>query len=221
MLCCRIIQYVNNFNYLGVLIDDQLTFTPYYKTVKRRVENKIFTLSKIRRYVDNRTSLLIYKQAILPLFEYVGFVLTACNIRQRKELEKLQNNALRLCKRYYLLDMVIIDLLHNECRIRRLEQRRRKQLLRLMFLHSNNDDNVKKRARLTRAAGKIIFKTATKCTGKYMNSPFYKGTLFWNDISAVEQYLESVLQFANVLDKIYVLYMRRSLHKMVHLRISR
>ena len=69
---------------------------------------------------------------------------------------------------------------------------------------------------MTRAAGKIIFKTATKCTGKYMNSPFYKGTLFWNDISAVEQYLESVLQFANVLDKLYVLYMRRSLHKMVH-----
>ena len=87
--------------------------------------------------------MLIYKQAILPLFEYAGFVLTTCNIRQRKELEKLQNNALRLCKRYYLLDMVIIDLLHNECRIRRLEQRRCKQLLRLMFLHSNNDDNVK------------------------------------------------------------------------------
>ena len=85
------IQYVNNFNYLGVLLDDQLTFTPYYKMVKRRVENKIFTLSKIRKYVDNRTALLIYKQAILPLFEYAGFVLESCRIGQRKELQKLQN----------------------------------------------------------------------------------------------------------------------------------
>ena len=30
------IQYVNVFNYLGVLLDDHLTFTPYYNLVKRR-----------------------------------------------------------------------------------------------------------------------------------------------------------------------------------------
>ena len=200
------IQYVNNFNYLGVLLDNQLTFTPYYKLVKRRVENKIFTLSKIRRYVDNRTALLIYKQAILPLFEYAGFVLASCRVGQRKELQKLQNNALRLCKRYYLLDMVRIELLHNECKMLGLEQRRRKQLLRLMFLHSKNENNVKNPVRLTRAAGKIIFKTATKCTGKYMNSPFYKGTLLWNHLNPAEQRSGNVVQFGNVLARLYKVY---------------
>ena len=58
--------------------------------------------------MDNRTAILIYKQAVLPLLEYAGFVLGSCSIGQRKELQKLQNNALRLCKRYYLLDMVRI-----------------------------------------------------------------------------------------------------------------
>ena len=98
------IQFVNTFNYLGVILDDQLTFTPYYNMVKRRMENKIFVLSKIRKYVDNKTALLIYKQAVLPLVEYAGFVLIFCTIGQRYDLQVLQNNALRLCKRYRLLD---------------------------------------------------------------------------------------------------------------------
>ena len=62
----RCIQYVNTFNYIGVLIDDQLTFTPYYHQVKRQMDNK-FVLSKIRRHIDCKIAILIYKQAIVPL----------------------------------------------------------------------------------------------------------------------------------------------------------
>ena len=69
------VQFVKTFNYLGVIIDDQLAFTPYFNLVKRKVENKIFVMSKIRKYVDNRTATLIYKQAVLPLVEYAGLVL--------------------------------------------------------------------------------------------------------------------------------------------------
>ena len=202
----KYVQHVNTFNYLEVLLDDQLTFTPYYKLVKRIVEKKNFCLSKIRKYVNSRTAILIYQQAILPLLEYAGFVLGSCNIGQKRELQKLQNNALRLCKRYYLLDMVRIDLLHNECRILGLEQRHRKQLLRLMYLHSKNENNVKVPVRLTRAVTKIVFKTATKCTGEYLNSPFYKGILYWNDLSVAEQRFDTVFHFASGLTRSYNIF---------------
>ena len=112
--------------------------------------------------VNTRTAILVYKQAILPLLEYAGFVLGSCSIGQRRELQKLQNNALRLCKKYYLLDMIRIDVLHNECRIIGLEQRRRKQLLRLMYLHSRNDNDLKVPVRLIRAWTKLIFKTVVE-----------------------------------------------------------
>ena len=116
---------MNTFNYLGVLLDDQLTFTPYYNLVKRRIKYKIFILSKIRKYVNNMTALLIYKQAILPLVEYAEFLLGSCTIGQRRELQTLQNKALRLSKRYYLSDRILIErLLQEECKILRLEQRR-------------------------------------------------------------------------------------------------
>ena len=66
------IQFVHTFNSLGVLIDDQMTFTRYYSLVKRRIENKIIICT--RKVVDDRTALLIYKQAVLPLAEYMQFL---------------------------------------------------------------------------------------------------------------------------------------------------
>ena len=156
--------------------------------------------------VNTRTAILVYKQAILLLLEYAGFVLGSCSIGQRRELQKLQNNALRLCKKYYLLDMTRIDVLHNECRILGLEQRHRKQLLRLMYLHSRNDNDLKVPVRLTRAGTKLIFKTATKCTTKYLNSPFYKGTLLWNQLSSMDQRANTVSCFVNCVARLYVSY---------------
>ena len=35
------IQFVNTFNYLGGILDDQLSFTPNYNMVKRKMEHKI------------------------------------------------------------------------------------------------------------------------------------------------------------------------------------
>ena len=138
------IQFVNTFNYLGVILDDQLSFTPNYNMVKRKMEHTIFVLTKIRKYIDKKTAVLIYKQAVLPLVEYAGFVLVSCSIGQKYELQVLQNNALRLCLGYRLLDRVQIDHLHNDCKKIGLEQRWRKQLLRLMYLHSKSDSNIKK-----------------------------------------------------------------------------
>ena len=200
------IQFVHTFNYLGVLIDDQLSFTPYCNLVKRRVENKLFILSEIRTFLDSRTAILIYKQAILPLAEYAGFILASCTMGQRYDLQVLQNNALRLCKGYYLLDRIRIEQLHDDCTILGLEQRRRKQLLRLMFLHSKNYKNIKKPLRITRAVAKIVFKTPSNCTGKYMNSPFYKGTILWNQLDCALQKVDAVMKFTNGLKQLYMRY---------------
>ena len=66
-----------------------------------------------------------------------------------------------------------------------------------MYLHSKNENNVKVPVRLTRAVTKIVFKTATKCTGKYLNSPFYKGTLYWKELTGAEQRSDTVFHFVS------------------------
>ena len=78
-----------------------------------------------------------------------------------------------------------------------LEQRRRKQLLRLMYLHSKREENIKKPLLLPKAVTKLFFKTATKGTGKYLSSPFYTSTLLWNELSPEQQHTNNVLQYVN------------------------
>ena len=76
---------------------------------------------------------MIYKQAILSYLEYAGFLLTACAIDDRRELQKCQNDALRICLGINLSDHVRIEDLHNKCKMISLEQRRRIQLFLLMY----------------------------------------------------------------------------------------
>ena len=124
------ISFINNFCYLGCIIDSELTMLPALKSVHRKVEQKIYMLGKLRFLVDKKSAVLIYKQTILPYLDYIGFVLLSCNIGDRKSLQTLQNNALRLCLHYRLVDHVRIERLHAEARIQSIEQRCIFQLLK-------------------------------------------------------------------------------------------
>ena len=100
----RPISFVENFCYLGCIIDSGLTMVQEYNAVYRRVEHKAFLF---RIFIDKKAALLVYKQAILPYIDYAGFILTACNLGQKRDLQILQNNALRTCLRYQMADHVI------------------------------------------------------------------------------------------------------------------
>ena len=128
----RNVPFVKSYNYLGVTLDSGMTLRPFYNNVKKITYNKIFNLTKIRKYVTEHAVIMIYKHTILPYLEYAGFLLIACNLDDRRELQKCQNDALRICTRVRLSDHVKIDLLHSRCKIVSLEQRRRTQLLLLM-----------------------------------------------------------------------------------------
>ena len=176
----RPILFVNRFCYLGCIIDNEMTMVPEYKAVYRRVEHKIFMLGKLRYFFDKRAALLVYKQAILPFLDYAAFVLMLCSKGYKKNLQILQNNALRICLRYCMIDHVTIDQLHSEANLQSLEQRRIFQILKLLYDYSTNRKYVKITANHTRAEAKIVFNIPDKCTSKLLNSPFYKGTQVWN-----------------------------------------
>ena len=64
-----------------------------------------------------------------------------------------------------------------------------------MYIHIKNVANINKSERTTHAQSKIVFKTVTKCTGKYLGSSFYKGTLLWNTLSENTQKSCNILKF--------------------------
>ena len=51
---------------------------------------------------------MLYKDMILPFMEYAAFMLLSCNVEDRKELQRCQNDALRLCTRHKITDRVRI-----------------------------------------------------------------------------------------------------------------
>ena len=83
-------------------------------------------------------AIMLYKHTILPYLEYAGFMLVFCTVDDRKNLQKCQNDALRICLNVRLNDHVSIGYLHEKCKLTSLEQRRRQQLLILMYKKSAN-----------------------------------------------------------------------------------
>ena len=123
------LQHVHDYNYLGIILDSQMSLSPLFARVKKIVSNRIYTLIKIRNNVDTKCAITIYKQTILPLLDYAGFLLISGNVSDRQDLQTLQNNALRVCYNVRLRDRISIELMHNRANLLSLEQRRQKQLL--------------------------------------------------------------------------------------------
>ena len=150
------VQFTNRCNYLGILLDKTMSLMPMITRVKNLTLNKIYSLAKIRDCITLKCALTIYKQTILPLFDYSGFVLISCNISDRLELQKLQNDALRICYNVKLRDCVSVRRMHVDARLLSLEQRRQVQLLSLMYMYKDRHEDVR-----------IIYNRRTRAAEQY------------------------------------------------------
>ena len=198
--------FVTKYNYLGVILDSEMTLEPFFKTILKRINSKIYNLRKIRKYLSFEIAVQIYKQTILPYFDYGGFLIIALSKDKKHELQVMQNDVLRICNNSKLADRISIELLHKKANLLSLEQRREKQVLMLMYLYSQHDNVRKICARETRSTNKFIFKTDTKVGTKYENSPFYKGTKLWNKLTRDVQFAENRWIFKGHLSKMYKKY---------------
>ena len=105
-------------------------------------------------------AVLIYKLTILPHIECAGFLVVGCTLEERRDLQKCQNDALRICNKQRLMDHVPVEELHAKCNIISLEQRKRNKLLVLMYKKSCDVSLHKVFPRYTRRSIRIVFETA-------------------------------------------------------------
>ena len=123
-------------------------------------------LRKIRRNITTYAAISLYKQMMLPLFDYSGYMLLSCNLGQKRELQRIQNSCIRTCLLYNRIDHITIGQLHREMKIISLEQRRQIQCLNLMYRLSRKPMYIKHTNVNTRGNVKIKFNLMTKCTSK-------------------------------------------------------
>ena len=79
------VKFLTKYKYLAVILDSELSLVPLCKSVEKGVSDKVYMLRKIRKYLNYKSSIQIYKQLILPVFYYPGFLLIACNNSRKKD----------------------------------------------------------------------------------------------------------------------------------------
>ena len=91
-----------------------------------------------------------------------------------------------------LLDKVSIPDIHNSIRLLSLEQRRQKQVLKIMYIQAQKGRSHAITNVNSRSQTKYVFKTVTKIGKKYEKSPYYLGTRLWNGLDQISQESESI-----------------------------
>ena len=206
MIYNRNVDFVKKYTYLGVTLDCELNLECFYKDIVKKVNNKIYNLRKLRKYLNFGISVQIYKQTILPLFDYGGFLSLSMINESKNDLQVMQNDILRICNNSRIADKISIGKLHKKARLLSLSQRWEKQLLSLMY-HCSKHENVRKIGeRVIRYNQKFVFKTETRIGSKYENSPFYKGTVLWNKLAKDTQFLGNIFMFKIEIGKLYRVY---------------
>lgn len=186
---------VKEFTYLGLKLDFELTFIPAFNDVIRRVNQKIYSLSIIRKDISKECAILIYKTMILPFFDYINYSLCLCSNKHLTKLQRFQNRALRICLCSTRYDR--ISDLHANARVSTLDLRRQVDILKIM--HHKVYQNVNSRISfpynfviiqnndlamsVTRARSGPIVYTDQPRSGRARRSFLFQGVSLWNSLS--------------------------------------
>ena len=99
-----------------------------------------------------------------------------------------------------------IKKMHAEAKLLSLEQRRKFQLLSLMFRHKNTLNVRRVGVRNTRAAARFKFNVERNNNVKYKNSPYYTGSELWDKLLLATISCESMFEFKKCLKAEYKHY---------------
>ena len=92
------IDYVTQFNFLGFVIDENISFDPHIQSISNKVARSLGILNKLKRFLPHHILLMLYNSLILPHLQYA----ILCWGFKNSRLFKLQKRAIRIitCSKY-------------------------------------------------------------------------------------------------------------------------
>lgn len=60
---------VNEYKYLGIILDEKLTYISHIKMLKQYITGRMYTLKKVRWALNFKEALLLFKSGILCYFD--------------------------------------------------------------------------------------------------------------------------------------------------------
>ena len=133
------ISTVQQYEYLGMLLDDKLSMNEYADDMWKKANSKVGILARIRRFISEKTAAKIYKTMIRPHMDYIDFVIDSSSADRIKRLDTLQNKALRRIE-YCMNKENRLDysVLQGKYNIEDLKLRRNRNLMKIIYSRSSS-----------------------------------------------------------------------------------
>ena len=177
---------VNKFKNLGIYIDPHLKWDDHVDYICQKVSKRIGMLSRIRDFIDVKSSKLIFNSMILSLVDYCSVVWSNCADKHIARIQRLQNRAARVIlrkgKRTHINDMLdelkwcnIKDrmLLQDACMAYRCVNKNVPSYLQNIFVKNHEIHTYN-----TRSANKIHLNAVRSNSGKRCFE--YRAAILWN-----------------------------------------
>ena len=186
-LNANILERVCSYKYLGLILDEHLTYNKHVKEMSKLITHKLYLLSKVRRYITQQACINIFKTMVLSVIEYCDIVYEGTCQTNLSKLDKLFYRGLRIC-----IDSdtkISRKVLCGECKVAPLQDRRKAHLL--LFMHKQTDQNymIKEKTVNTRLQSGPVFKTYKPNNEKAKMSVFYRGAIRWNNLTSTTRNL--------------------------------
>ena len=180
------IERVSVMKYLGVLLDDTLTFEDHIQYVVDKATKKLGILRKSREFLPRNTSILLYKSLVLPHIDYCDLVYMTASEYHLNRLQLIQNVASRIILRANR--RTSIKFMHNELKLLMIKDRQQIHLSMECFRQINtisglNDLFVKHdTGRVTRGTNMNNMKIPVMNTATGRKAFSYRGPSHWNTL---------------------------------------
>ena len=191
----EILQSVPTYKYLGISLDQTLSYNYHLKNVVNSISHKLYVFSKIRRFFNIKSATTVYKTMILPYFDYGDAILMFSNGKLLRKLDRLHFRGLRIITK---ADNNISESeLLIQCNISNLENRRLVHLRNFMFnrkhLCKTYDESLERIS--TRANDGPMFDIIKPNCEAFKRCICYSGCLDWNNLNPEIRNIDNIVLF--------------------------
>lgn len=156
----------------------------------KSANHKLYFLSKVRKNLDNRTTLNLFKTMVLPYLEFANTVLIGCTSKLKKKAQRIQNKGLRFSlqkNRYYSTELI-----HKEAKMELWETRALLASNRLMFKYKQESSYLLDHNINTRQTDGTVYFNDRPNSSMYRNCVSYLSRKSWNELPS---YLRTVADY--------------------------
>ena len=87
----------NWFQHLGFSLDQTLNFKHHLELLINNISFKLYLFSKVRRFLNEKCAIIIYKTMILPFYDYCDIIYMFSNNPELRKMDRQHLRVMRIC----------------------------------------------------------------------------------------------------------------------------